>query len=170
MQEPDERQQQEIAAGERWLEGFSTPEPSPASVRRTKQAVSQEAARLRSRSVVQRPWAVWRGLLAAAASITLVVTVGWYSTRSHKAPAPKASSGETAPGWTSETQEEAARFARLDEDLSDLEDWVAEQEWVANGASLYEALQGALEDGANSDRGEKGAAATPEQNFRRAEV
>jgi hypothetical protein len=167
MKELDFKLQKEIASGEEWLSTFPAPSPSPAALERTKQAVHEELTRLQGARAITRRWAAWHGVVAAAASIALAVTVGWYSFVHGTKPPVGPVNIESLVAWSADTREEVTRFAGLDEGLSDLEDWSAEQPWAANGASLYEAIEGALEEDANPPAGDTGAMTPPSMERRR---
>jgi hypothetical protein len=165
MNEIDSKMKEEIAAGEQWLAGFSAPSPSPAALERTRQAVQGELLRMQSGRLAAPRWAAWHGAFAAAAAIALAVTIGWYSFETAQ---PSGNTGtartDSLLAWSADAQEEVTRFASLDEGLSDLEEWSAEQPWAANGASLYEAIEGTLEDDVGPSDGESGALAPPSQD------
>ena len=161
MSEMDPRMNDEIAAGERWLSGFPDPSPSPEASERTKRAVQDELTRLRTARSAARHWTAWRGVLAAAASIALAVTIGWYSFETHQRSTTAAAKMEPLTVWSTETQEEVTRFAGMDESLSDLEAWSADQAWAANGASMYDALEGVLGDEAKKGGDDTGALMVP---------
>lgn len=152
MNTEDNKLHQEIAAGERWLTSFAAPRPSPQAIERTKLAVRAELARSPS-PVSARRWTAWRGVLGAAATIALAATVSLYSVRTHQF-AGRPTETESVDPWIPEAEDEAGRLALLDEDLSILEEWSASQQWSV-GSSLYEALQGALEN-SGGENGETG--------------
>ncbi len=143
MSEFDPKLKQEIEAGERWLAGFATPGPSPEAMARVRLGVHRELRRTAQR--VGR-WQTWHGVLAAAASIALAVTVGWYSAALYETSAYLAGADEVLAEWTDQTAEEVIRFASLDEGLSALESWSDSQDWSIDDAAMYEALDEVLED------------------------
>ncbi|MFH1418598.1 MAG: hypothetical protein ABII12_09985 [Planctomycetota bacterium] len=146
MSEFDPKLEQEVAAGERWLAGFSTPGPSPEAMERVRLSVRRELRRTAQR--VGR-WQTWHGVLAAAASIALAVTVGWYSSTLYETSAYLARADEVLAEWTDETAEQVVRFASLDQGLSELESWSASQDWSIDDAAMYEVLEEVSEDAGN---------------------
>jgi hypothetical protein len=113
---------------------------------------------------------VWHGVVAAAAMIALAVTVGWYSLEKYDGPSPRAMKGEPLAMWSAETQEEVARFSGLDEGLSDLEELSADRPWALNGASMYDALEGALDDDQEKATGDTGALMSPSTEHPRSDT
>lgn len=145
----------EIAQGERWLASFSTPAPSPAALTRTRRAVRAALAQPRP-GASDRPWAVWHGILAAAASLALAVTIGWRSAGYYTAT--QASVDEHfAFAWIEQTGSEAQAFTDFEEALTTLESWAADEPWNVDGADLFETLNGVLNDGTDSDTIEPGS-------------
>ncbi len=150
------KMENEIEAAESWLAGFATPGPSPDALRRVKQAVRRECAVMQQTPVAsRRRWAHWQGALAAAALIMLAVAVGWQASRNYTPTStPPAFAPVAIQTWSAQTEEETTRFARLDDGLSELEDWSLEQDWsTSGGASLYDALEDALTNGPTDDAG-----------------
>ncbi|MBN2563211.1 MAG: hypothetical protein JXQ75_19990 [Phycisphaerae bacterium] len=155
MSDVDRTLQDEIEAGERWLVNFETASPSQKSIGRVKQAVRAELAKARRGATAGR-WATWQGVLAAAASIALAVTVGWHSSRQHAFSPVDVAKVDLVSTWPIETWEDAVASTGLDDDLSDLESWSAEEAWDLDGTALYEALEGALEDASEDGPAETG--------------
>jgi len=152
---------QAIRDGEDWLSGFVTPGPSLSAIERAKLAARGELGRRGSERTVRR-WAAWHGMLAAAASIALAVTVGWYSTHVYDSPGGVVAVADLVPTWSDDVTEEFARYDELDEELSEFESWVKDENWALSGSSLYETLEGAWENGASGDNtGETGASLWP---------
>ena len=152
---------QAIRDGEDWLSGFGTPGPSAAAIERAKLAARGELSRRGSGRTVRR-WAAWHGVLAAAASIALAVTVGWYSTHVFDSPVGGVAVADLVPAWSDDVTEEFARYDALDEELSEFETWVKDENWALSGSSLYDTLEGAWENTANGDdAGETGASLWP---------
>ncbi|RIK67702.1 MAG: hypothetical protein DCC65_06140 [Planctomycetota bacterium] len=160
MSEPDNRLHDEIAEGERWLAAQPTPGPAPEAVERAKAAARRELMRT-SAEPARAQVRPWHGVLAAAASLALAVGVGWYVVRTHEPPASTLAGGDAEP--TLDTIAAAAadttQLALFDDDLTELEDWSAEESWSAGGASLYEAMREAL-----AAEGENGPAGNGTRN------
>ncbi len=150
MSELDANVNDEIADGERWLAGFQTPEPSRECVQRVKAAVRSEVGRAGPRDAAGR-WVWWHGALSAAASIALAVTVGWHSTRHHCSVPAGLAQGDAMSAWSDETWQDAVALGDLEDELSDLETWTSDDAWDADGAVLYEALDGVLQEVVDGD-------------------
>jgi hypothetical protein len=166
MNEFEHKLQNEIAAGEKWLSGFSTPSPSSDALERTKRAVRAELCRPQLAHFATRHWAAWRGVIATAAVMTLAVTIGWLSFETNPPRTPPTTPMAAAPSWPSEIQEDSTRFAGLDDNLSDLEEWSADRPWAVNGASLYDTLEGVLGDDTTKGTGDTGALISPSGGHR----
>ncbi|HVP11564.1 MAG TPA: hypothetical protein VMV94_10295 [Phycisphaerae bacterium] len=166
----DNEMQDEIVAGEQWLSGFATPSPAPDALQRTKRAVQSELARRQTTRSAARHWAAWHGVVAAAASITLAVTVGWYSFHKYEGPVARVLKEEPLVAWSTEALEQAARLDVLDEGLSDLEELSADQPWALSGASMYDALEGALEESPGKSTGDAGTLLPPASEQGRAKT
>jgi hypothetical protein len=160
MMEDERIMYREIQEGECWLAGFATPSPSPESVARVKQELRAELARRAGTPI--RSWAVWHGVLAAAAALAFAVTIGWHSSRHSASVSVALADAETESSWWTETHREAVVLTDLEEDLAELEAWSTEESWNVSGAALYETIHNALEDAAGSNNaGDKGASAAP---------
>jgi hypothetical protein len=166
MNDFEPKLQDEITAGEKWLSGFSTPSPSSDAMERTRRAVRGELSRPKLAHFATRHWAAWRGAAAAAAVMVLAVTIGWLSFETGTRPAPVASLTDPLPLWSNEIREDSTRFAGLDDNLSDLEEWSADQPWAVNGASLYDTLEGVLGDDTTKSTGDTGALMSPSAEHR----
>ncbi len=143
MGEFDSKLEREVAAGERWLAGFSTPGPSPETMERLRLGVRRELHR--TAQGVGR-WQTWHGVLGAAASIALAVTVGWYSAALYETNAYLAGTDEVLAEWTDQTAAQVVRFASLDEGLSELESWSDSQDWSIGNAAMFEALDEVMDE------------------------
>ena len=156
MTEFDRAMREEIAEGERWLASFPTPEPSPANIERIKRTARAARSAHPPLPSADR-WTVWHGILAAAASIALAVTIGWHSARQH----PNSGTGEfvteAESSWFADAGQDALALTDLDEGLSSLESWSANEPWNVNGVKLYETLDGVLNDAVEDDSGDTGS-------------
>ena len=171
MNEFERKMHDEIAEGEKWLSTFSTPRPSAGAIERTKQAIRAELARPQLVRFASKHWAAWHGAVGAAAMVVLAVTIGWFSFEIYvKPPLAVPTTTDSLPVWVPETPDEATRFAGLDDGLSDLEEWSADQPWAVNGASLYDTLEGVLGEDAGKGTGETGALLSPSGDHYRANV
>ncbi len=152
----DRQQQDEIAAGERWLTKFETSGPSSEGVERLKRAIRDELA-----VGVARPrggrWVTWHGVLGAAAALLAAGTIAWYSGVEHGTHSRLAASNDTPSQWPIETQQDAVVLTDLDNDLSELEAWSSDESWELGGTFLYEALEGVLEGASNGSPADTGA-------------
>jgi hypothetical protein len=156
MSEFDRQMQDEIAADERWLATFDTPPPSAETIDRLQQVMHDELELKRRRSLTGQR-ASWHGVLAAAAAIALAVTIGWHSTRRHTSEPYSPSQNEFASSWLAERQQDALAMSDLDDQLSELEAWSVEETWGLGGASLFGALEEALDDLPDESPAETGA-------------
>lgn len=160
----DRKLENEIATGERWLATFETAPPSTASVERVKRAVRAELGGARPGFRTGR-WAVWHGVLAAAAAIALAVTVAWHSVRSDVQSARSIAGRWDIPTWSTETAQEAVVLADLDQELSELEAWSVEEAWDWGGSALYEAMERALNETPDGDPAEAGTSMRRSRTF-----
>lgn len=143
MNEPNRDIYEDIAKNERWLSNFSTPAPRAEVLKRIKLAMREE---LQAGHGNQKRWSVGYGVLAAAATIVLSITVGWYSVKMQQPSNTKLSNTAAmvqndvslpVPPSTNET-------------LSDLEDWTTSDDDASlDGTSLYDAMESALAEGAD---------------------
>ncbi len=156
MSEFDRQMQDEIAADERWLALFDTPPPSGETIDRLEQVMGDELELERGRSSSGRR-ASWPGVLAAAAAMALAVTIGWHSARRHTSGPYSPGQNEFASSWLAEKQQDAVAMSDFDEQLSELEAWSVEETWDLSGASLYGALEDALNDLPDESPAETGA-------------
>jgi len=150
----DPQAREEIAAGERWLAGFETPEQSEASLGKVKQAIREELACRQVEGAPERRPA-WHGVLAAAAAIGLCVTVGWYSTHvewpATDSTWPAVASGDIRDAEADAFEQSIEALATTDEGLAGLEVMTSDSAWTLSGAALYEALEDAVSDDAADD-------------------
>ncbi len=150
MNEQD-RQIEEIEVHEAWLAGFKSPAPSAEAVTRAKQAARREAARMLG-TISTRSWKSWQGVLGAAAAIALCVTVGWFAVDRTVPTQPLAAvEAEVQQLLPESARQETVQLASMDDDMTDLEEWSSEQRWSAGGASMYHALEDALNDDSSSE-------------------
>jgi hypothetical protein len=161
MNEFDRHLETDIAEGERWLASFATPEPSPAVIEQTKERVRAALAGASAHPTAGR-WSVWHGILAAAASIALAVTVGWMSARQQTTDSMGTRADADELNWIAEAGQDALARTTLDSDLSSLEKWSAGEPWNVDGAALYDTLDGVLNDVPASGAGEKGSSQRPQ--------
>lgn len=159
MTEDERKLESEIAANERWLSSFEAPAPSAEALERTRRAVRAELACGPSAGLARGRWGGWRGVAGVAAIIAVSVTVGWYSTRPGESRALLPDADNPLSVWLADANDELVRFARIDDGLSDLEEWSADEQWTATGASMYDALDGALEDESDGEGDQSGAMA-----------
>ena len=152
----DRQQQDEIAAGERWLTRFETSGPSGEGVERLKRAIRDELSVEKARSRGGR-WVTWHGVLGAAAALLAAVTIAWYSGVEHGTRLRLAASNGATSQWPIETQQDAVVLTDFDNELSELEAWSSDESWELGGTFLYEALEGVLEGASNGSPADTGA-------------
>lgn len=159
MSEKESRMHEEIAEGERWLAGQETPRPSLEAVERAKAAARKELVHMRA-SGGRGMFRLWHGVVAAAASIALAVGIGWYGVRTHEPDRQTLVVADTEPVievMDTATGEETTQLAYFEDDLSELEEWSSEESWDAGGASLFEAMNDALNEKADGSGERNGA-------------
>ena len=159
MSEFDRLMRDEIAEGERWLASFATPEPSAACVAKTKRAVRAALTGSGEGPALGR-WSVWHGVLAAAASLALAITIGWHSARQNTRFADAELTGAEAQ-YLADAGQEAQTLSDLDSGLTSLETWSADESWNVDGVKLYDTLNGVLSDVPESDSSEPGSMLWP---------
>ena len=133
MSEFDRLMRDEIAEGERWLASFATPEPSAACVAKTKRAVRAALTGSGEGPALGR-WSVWHGVLAAAASLALAITIGWHSARQNTRFADAELTGAEAQ-YLADAGQEAQTLSDLDSGLTSLETWSADESWNVDAAA-----------------------------------
>lgn len=146
MSQPDRRLNEEIAEAERWLAAQPTPGPSREAVEQAKSAARLELMRTSAQPARGRI-RPWHGVLAAAASLALAVSVGWYVVRTQEPAAPALAADDAGSALDAIADAAAAdttQLALFDDDLSELEDWSSQESWSEGGASLFEAMHEAL--------------------------
>ena len=141
----------EILEGERWLAGIATPTPSARALTSTKAAMQAEFLRLGRRSGGVVRWRVWHGVFAAAACITLCVTVGWQMDRKTGRLSP-AEVANREVIWPQEVESQLIALGDIDEALTAIEAAVpTESNYAVDGSSLYDVLSEAV-DGSESNQ------------------
>jgi hypothetical protein len=140
----------------------------PATIARFKQAIDAELAH--GIRAVDRPWATWQGVFAAAAALAIAVTIGWQSASQYGAASNTWADSDWDSSWLSDTNHDAVVLTDIETNLSALEKWSSDDSWEANGSKFYETVNDALEETPNSNNpGDKGASAAPPQSAEKSE-
>lgn len=149
MKPSEEKMLNEIAAREQWLASCETPGPSPAAVARVKEAMRRELQT--GATSAKRPWRPWHGALASAAAIALCATVVW---QSGQAPSTiEVASVDEDHAWVAPSNAKTTVIATFESDLDQLETSSDEDSWALSGASMYEAMEDALDESLEPSNG-----------------
>jgi hypothetical protein len=143
----------EIEELEQQLNAVPRPMAARDAMERTKLAIRAELHAMHGTGHVPRGRA-WQGAVAAAAMIALAVGVGWNSLRQETRLA--AEGADAIALWSEPTHEQVVQLASLNDQMTKLESWSAEESWNVNGATLYSVFEEAGQDDAKEVPADKG--------------